>query len=48
VEPWIEALAAVVDVETFAAFPAVTGLMFLTDGHRFSIGVVPAFHVTSL
>jgi hypothetical protein len=48
VELWIEAFAAVVNVETFAAIPAVTGLMFLTDGYCFPVRMVSAFHVTRL
>ena len=48
VELWIQALAAAFEIQTFAAFPAVTGFMFLTQGRRFSVGVVSAFHMKGL
>jgi hypothetical protein len=48
VELWIKTLAATVEIQAFATISAVAGLVFLTDGRRFPVRMVSAFHETNL
>jgi hypothetical protein len=41
---WIDAIAAMVDIETLATLSAEPGLMFLTDSDRLSIRMISTLH----
>jgi len=45
---WIDAHAAMVDIETLTALLTKAGFMFLTDGNGLSIGVDSALHLMLL